>query len=353
MSIKIDDIARIVGVNKSTVSRSLNDSPLVSEKTKAKIKKIAREFDFEFNSNARILNTKRTETIGIIYPEEIEDFNVSLYHSSLLSDIRSVFEKEGYDTLITFPRNRYSGRSNIKKLIGAKKVDGLLIICPDIVQQDWEYIRNTGFPVIFLHYKPNLNIIDEVSFISSDNFTGGRMSAEYLVKLGHRKILCLNDLDTNMEYSERMEGYKDYFKSAGIKINNKYILNGRASGDFGYRLILDNVELLKEVTAVSVLGSDLMAMGTLKALFELGYKVPDDISVIGYDDSPVGNYTIPELTTIHQPREAISKLAVSELIKMSKRKLEKSKKLPVEKHFKKLVKPKIVVRKSCKKLNYA
>ena len=349
MRVTISDIAKIAGVNKSTVSRSLNDSPLVAEKTKLRIKKIAEELNFEFNASARSLNTNRTDTIGIIYPEEIEAFEEGVYHMALLGDIRSTFEKEGFDTIVTFPKNRFTGESNIRKLISRRKIDGFLIICSDIPQEDWDYIKQLGFPVVFLHYKPSINILNEASFVSTDNFYGGRISAEYLVGLGHKKVMCFTDVVTNVEYVERLDGYISYFKSSGIPVDERFIIKGRTSAEGGYRLVMENKELLKEVTALCVLCSDFTAMGALKALHELGYKVPDDISLMGYDDMPIGKYTVPELCTIHQPREEISEIAVKHLVKIVKCSYESKKPSKVE-PFKKLIKPILVERKSCRRL---
>ena len=349
MRVTISDIAKIAGVNKSTVSRSLNDSPLVAEETKLRIKKIAENLNFEFNASARSLNTNRTDTIGIIYPEDVEEFEEGVYHMSLLTDIRSSFEKEGFDTIVTYPRNRFTGESNIKKLISRRKVDGFLLICSEIQQEDWEYIKKIDFPAVFLHYKPSESILNEASFISTDNFYGGRISAEYLVGLGHKKVMCLVDTVTNVEYVERLEGYISYFKTAGIPVDERFIVEGKTSAENGYRLVFENQDLLKEVTALCVLCSDLMAMGALKALQDLGFKVPDDISLLGYDDMPIGKYMVPELSTIHQPRKEIATLAIKQLIKFVKNSYEKKKSRKVE-PFKQLIKPTLVERKSCRRL---
>ncbi len=349
VGVTINDIAKIAGVNKSTVSRSLNDSHLVAEETKNRIKKIAEDLNFEFNASARSLNTKRTDTIGVIYPGEIEQFEEGVYHISLLSDIRSIFEKEGFDTIVTFPKNRFTGESNIKKLISRKKIDGLLIICSDIVQEDWDYIKKNNFPVVFLHYKPNIDILNQASFVSTDNFYGGRTAAEYLLSLGHKNILCFVDMVKNIEYVERLEGYMSYFRSAGISVDENLVIKGESSAEYGYKFIIENRKMLKDVTAVCVLCSDFMAMGVLKGLSELGYRVPEDISLIGYDDNPLGIYTIPALTTIHQPREEISSIATKQLIKFVRNKYE-DEELEEFEPFKKLVKPTLVERKSCRRL---
>ena len=111
MAITIKDVAKIAGVSISTVSRSLNDRPLVSLKTKERVKKVAEELKFEINASARTMITKRTDTIGIIYPEEIKDFNFSLYHASLLNNLRDVLEKEDLDSIVTFHENKYTKKA--------------------------------------------------------------------------------------------------------------------------------------------------------------------------------------------------------------------------------------------------
>src|SRR6056297_3602056 len=153
-TVTIKDIARIAGVSHSTVSRSLNDSPLISEQTKKRIKKIAAELNFAFNASAQSLSTRRTGTIGIIYPELFDTFGNSLYLGLLVQGLRHGLEKASLDSIGSFPRNHFTGESNIHKLISRRKIDGMIVIHPEVPADVWSYIRNSGLPFVVLHLKP-------------------------------------------------------------------------------------------------------------------------------------------------------------------------------------------------------
>jgi LacI family transcriptional regulator len=350
METTIHDIARAAGVSIATVSRSLNDSPLVSDKTKKRIKKIADEYKYEINSTARTLSTRRTDTIGIIYSNNMKDFNYALFHSSLLDEIRKAFETKGMNILTAFPKNETTGKSNIVNLVGGHKVDGLLLICPDITDEDWEYMLLKRFPVVILHYKPLISkITDTLSGLYPDNFYGGKISAEYLLSLGHRNILTMITTDTDAEHRERFEGFIEEYESRVGPYNRKYLLDIPITGESGYNGIMENRELLSEITAVCVLGSDLMAMGAKSAIQELGYSIPDDISLIGYDGTQIGNFTFPPLTTVYQPRDLIAEVALEHLINLIDTNYSDSEKLD-DMHLLKIIKPEILERKSCRSL---
>lgn len=339
VSVTIRDIARIAGVSHSTVSRSLNDSPLISEKTKKRIKKIAKELNFEFNANAQSLNTKKTGTIGIIYPEQMDEFRVSLYHSFLLNDIRYSLETESLDSIVAFPQNRFTKESNIQKLISRKKIDGLMIAYSDINHDDWNYIKQSGIPHVFLHYTPKLEIMDEVDLIATDHLEGGLLATNHLIQLGHRKIMCLSaDMDEE-EFLQRTNGYKIALEQNSLEMDEKFIFTGDFSFQSGYKLIKENAAMVRKITAIFA-QSDLMALGAIKALAELNLKVPQDIAVVGYDDVEVGTYFAPTLTTIHQPRETIARVACERLIQLLNDEETNS-------YSKTMIKPRLVIRQSC------
>lgn len=335
----IRDIAEIAGVSHSTVSRSLNDSPLISEKTKTKIKAIAKELDFQFNFSAQSLNTSKTGTIGIICPEQTAEVRMSLYLTSLLNDIRSSLEKEFIDSIVSFPKNRFTGESNIKKLISRKKVDGLMVIHSDIDSEDWNYIKDSKIPCIFLHYMPKLEMKSEVDFVSTDHFIGGILATSHLIQLGHQRIMCLTGNQIEEEVRQRVSGYLSVFKQNELTVDWKLILKGDFSFESGYEIINQNIDIVKTVTAIFA-QSDLMALGAIKALKELGIKVPQDIAVIGYDDLDIALYFSPLLTTVRQPREEIAKIGCERLIKLLNGKQSPS-------YESKIVQPRLIIRETC------
>ncbi|MCY6371136.1 LacI family DNA-binding transcriptional regulator [Clostridium ganghwense] len=335
----IKEIAEIAGVSHSTVSRSLNNSSLISEKTKIKIKKIATELNFEFNSSAQSLNTNKTGTIGIIYPEQTAEIRMSVYLTSLLNDIRGILEKELIDSIVSFPKNRFTMKSNIKRLISKKKVDGLMIVHSDINSEDWDYIRESRIPCIFLHYMPKLHMKAEVDFVSTDHFVGGILATSHLIQLGHKRIMCLTGNKTEEEVKQRISGYTSVFKQNCLPVDTKLIFEGDFSFESGYNIVKQNIDIVKTVTAIFA-QSDLMALGAIKALREIGVKIPQDIAIIGYDDLDIGSYFLPLLTTIRQPREQIAKIGCERLLQLLNGK-------QIHSHQSKFVQPRLIIRETC------
>ncbi|BDU51510.1 LacI family DNA-binding transcriptional regulator [Haliovirga abyssi] len=321
--ITIKDIAKVAGVSHSTVSRSLNDSNQISEKTKNKIKKIAEEMGFEFNLNARSLNTQKTNTLGIIVPEFFGDIRIEVFFGKMLGYLLREIEKEGYTSRIEYAKNSLDKKSNIQKMIQSRRIDGLIIIHENILEDEFEFLSEKDFPVIFLHHKPELFFDKNINYIGTDNYKGGYMATEYLINKGHEKIATLTWDCLGIEQAERTNGYIAALNSNGIKVNEKIIFKTDLSFEENYNIIEKNIDIFKEVTAVFA-QTDLSALAVIEALKNNGISVPKDVSVIGYDDIEFGKFFKPYLTTIHQPIEEIVKESVKTLIDIIMTKKNKS-----------------------------
>lgn len=337
-TVTIKDIARIAGVSHSTVSRSLNDSPLISDKTKNRIKKIAGELNFAFNASAQSLSTRKTGTIGIIYPELFDTFGNSLYLGLLVQGLRHGLEKASLDSIGSFPRNHYTAESNIRKLISRKKIDGLLVIHPEIPFEDWEYIQDSGIPFVVLHFKPRSFDYSWMNYLLTDHVYGGYMATKALIDGGCSSILCMREDSDEIQFKERTEGYRQALEEAGIASDSNLVVGGDCSFDFGFQTIMDRKSDLSSFDGIFA-EADLVALGAIEALRELGVKIPDDIRVVGYDDTELGRYFRPKLTTVHQPREEHARLACERLIEM----LEEQDMRPT---MQKILKPLMIYRES-------
>lgn len=341
MGVTIKDIAKIAGVNHSTVSRSLNDKPGVSESTRKKIKKIALDLGFEFNSNARGLSSSnKTETIGVIFPENYDEAVAGLFLNIMMKRMQYNIEKYNYDTIIEFPENRFNKKSNIKRIIDRKKIDGLILATPFITNSDYEYILKHNIPHVFLHNRPIYFKVESTS-VYCNHEIGGFEAVNYLIQAGHEKIMMIQSLENNLhEFRERSAGYYKAFEENKLIIDRNLIFDSEIDFDGGYNTIMNNKHLLKEVTAV-FFHSDIMALGGIKAMNELAYNVPEDISVMGYDDMEFGTYFHPYLTTVKQPIDDMAKIAVDKLMKLLHEKIEDDKE-------KISLRPELIIRESVK-----
>ncbi|KLO23038.1 LacI family transcriptional regulator [Marinitoga sp. 1197] len=327
--VTIKDIAKIAGVNPSTVSRSLNDYPNISKKTKEKIKKIAEELGFEFNEAARSLNKKKTNTIGVIIPQFFDDMRGEIFFANFLGKLIKEAQLRGYHVRIEYEIEK----NYIKKMIQSRSVDGLLLMNPDISKEDVEFILEKNIPYIFLHYLSENYINKDINFVRTDQQKGGYIATKYLIEKGYKDILTLSGLSINHEFIERTNGYKKALKDFDIK--NEYILDIDVTFESAKKTIKKNKPLLKKVDAIFA-QTDLMALGVIEALNELHINVPKDLAVIGFDNIQIGTYFKPRLTTIEQPIDKLAKIGIKKLIEL------------MEKSFKvrKFIEPKLIIRQS-------
>ncbi len=305
----IRDIAKLAGVSHSTVSRALNGSTLISSSTREKIRKIADQMGFEFNEGARRLKNRKTGIIGVIYYSVLNDFRSSLYTNELFRDLRHNLERVGLDALLVEAYGKQSGHSNIVRLVRQNKVDGFIIIHPEIRPEDYQLIQAHKLPVVHVHIVPELISRDSVDCFFTDNYQGGHLAGQYLVDSGCRKIqvVRINEKESE-EFRLRTAGCLDAMKQAGFPICNNQNLSCSCSYEGGYQVAGENLQYLETLDGIFV-PADITAFGFLNALREKGLRVPQDLKVIGYDDSPVSRMSLPALTTIHQPRENLTEKA--------------------------------------------
>ncbi len=313
INITIKDIARIAGVSHSTVSRSLNDSPKVNSETKRRIREIAEEFDFEFNAGARSLSTRKTGTVGIIHPELNNDFSASLFCSALISETMSELDAAGIDFIPSYSNSRHNSSSNIRRLTRQNKVDAFIIMESMISADDYSFLKKHSIPLIQLHYRPKFCSARSINYIFSDNRTGGMLATEHLIEHGCTNIMCITIRSEHPEILDRREGFFKAMEKHNLPVDKNLIFEAECTFSNGEQIIRENEGILPAVDGIFV-HADIMALGVIKGLHELGYTVPDDIHVIGYDDIELGTYFKPQLTTIHQPKEALAVKACTRLV---------------------------------------
>lgn len=311
--ITMKEIAELANVSQSTVSRSLNNSPLISEETKKKVLKIAEEGGFQLNANARGLSANKTYTIAVVFPTSLFDKGLDFHFRSWQSEIIESLEKKGLDVIVTFFENRFNKNNNIKRLIATKKVDGLIILEPNINRETIDVLEKTDTPFVFCKYLPSYYRNKTVDYVCVNQFEGGYIAGEHLIKSGHRKILCISTIQEGEEFVKRTHGFKSALKDHGILFDETYLLYGDGKFKSGYEMIARNLNLLEQVTAIFA-QNDLMALGAISALNTFGYNVPKDISVIGFDDIDLCTFYKPYLTTIHQPTKEIAALTCEKLV---------------------------------------
>lgn len=291
---RMDEIAKIAGVSKTTVSRVLNDKPDVNPETRDKILKVIEEFNFKPNAMAKAISTRRSRTIGLIIPYDAKYIFSNPYYVEVMRGIYTEADKRGYYLLICYPQNH-----NYEDMFNQKQVEGYIVISPG---SDHKYMLQSLIDVK-APFVSTANVIDwdtPINVVDVDNYIGGRQMTEYLFKLGHREIAYIgkSSITSSMD---RLHGYRDVMEENGIPYRDSMVRiidkGSIANAEEAAKELLENNENLTAIFAAS----DMLAIGAIKAAKALGKKVPKDISVVGYDDIPFAEHYDPPLTTMRQP----------------------------------------------------
>ncbi|MGB9600795.1 MAG: LacI family DNA-binding transcriptional regulator [Myxococcota bacterium] len=301
MRIKLKDIAKETGYDISTVSRALRDDPKVKEETKKKIKKVAKELNYIPDISGKILSGGKSGIIGIIVPEIKHSF-----YSEIFEEIDEIcLERELIPELLLTEFNQLR-IEDIKKQMIYQKMDGIILAYHTL---DFSFINEKICPVVLIDVPDgNFKSFDKVII---DNLEGAKEAVRYLIEIGHRRIGFISDKVTT---KKRLEGYKNALEEKNIEIDEELIeiRNGR-SEEIGYQAGLKLLSKANRPTVIFCV-NDLIAIGLLRASFELNIKIPEQLSIIGFDDLPISRYLPIPLTTVSQPIKEIAREAFSLLI---------------------------------------
>ncbi len=309
--VTIYDIAKKVGCASSTVSKALNDSKEVSDKKKFEILRTAKEMGYVPNASARKLATKRSWSIGVLFSE---DLNIGLEHhffSGVLQSFKAYVENLGYE--VTFLSSKV-GKQELTYLEWCKykNIDGVVILTVDVNDVNLKELTTSGIPIVSVD-----NGLLNIPTVISDNYQGSRMAVEYLMIKGFRRIAHIAGPLRSFAAVERLDAYKEVLKEHDIKWDSKLVVE---ANNYNYQSGIDSMDLLiqqnEEVPKAIYAASDDIALGAIKSLRNHGYHVPNDVSVIGFDNIELSRHTNPSLTTISQQKEMIGEEVAKLLISL-------------------------------------
>jgi len=310
--ITIYDIAKRAKVSAATVSKALNDHSDISEKTKTKIKLLAIEMGYLPNSHARSLITKRSYNIGILFVDEGNSGLAHAFFSEILESIRAELEVIGYD--ITFISSGIVGRKSTSFLEHCKYrgVDGVILACIDFDSPQIKELIDSDIPTVLIDKE-----IENKSSIVSKNYEGIKLAVKLLVENGHKDIGFIHGQRTSTGVTEkRLQGFYDAMAEAGIKINKRWMIEGAYFvWDPTYKGVKKLLTMDYRPTAI-ILPDDYAALAAYSAASELNNKIPDDISMIGFDGIKISQIMTPKLSTIRQDTETIGKLAAKKIVSL-------------------------------------
>ena len=321
----IADIARLAGVSKSTVSRALNDSPLIGDETKARIRDLARQHNFQINAPARQLSMQKSRTIAFVTHAYHKDFSVAdLFGLEILGGISNGLARLEYDLLVIHVDPQETDWAH--QYFDTGRVDGFILMTATRKQMHVKALLDMGAPFIIWGI-PRAK--QKYCSITGDNFTGGKLATDHLLGLGRQRIGFIGGPSYELEVQHRLHGYQAALQEAGKDVDETLIEYGDFSNTSGAEAVKRLLEKAPDMDAVFV-NSDLMAMAAMDAIRETGRRVPEDIAVVGYDDLSIAAHGNPPLTTIRQNIPQAGKLLAQNLIEFLQTGVVTNVSLPVE-----------------------
>ncbi|EOW9101268.1 substrate-binding domain-containing protein [Vibrio cholerae] len=300
------DIARLAGVSTSTVSHVINKSRFVSDEIAERVNNAAQQLNYAPSALARSLKMNRTKTIGMLVTTSTNPF-----FGEVVKGVERSCYHQGYNLILC---NTEGDNQRMKASINTllqKRVDGLLLMCSTLEGERLDvFDRYPDIPIVVMDWGPILFASDK---IQDNSLQGGYMAAKHLIECGHKEIGCITGPLIRHQAQMRYEGYKRALAEAGIAINPDWIVESDFECEGGYQAFEKLYQRGKLPSALFV-SNDMMAMGVIQAASQRGLRVPDDLSLIGYDDVHIAKFMAPALTTIHQPKYRLGKAAVDTLL---------------------------------------
>lgn len=307
----IDDVARLAGVSKSTVSAVINGGGAISEATRARVAGVIEQLNYRPSSRARHRKTRHNRSIGLLIRE-----NDNPFYSKVIDGIRAAATPGHYTVLVASSEGSYEAEREAVKLLQEQGVDGLLLYPVLNQEADLSHLfelKRHNFPFILLESVWGL----QSSLVDIDNTSASRGAVEYLISLGHTRIVHFAGPAYSMHRKERIEGFYRAFSGSRFVVPEQAIVPTGSHLSDGYRVGLEYfgaMSAAERPTAVTCY-NDMVAMGLCRALSELDLRVPEDVSVVGFDDVAFLDYFRPSLTSVHVPRFEIGKQAAEILIR--------------------------------------
>jgi len=305
--ISIKDIAQAAGVSHSTVSRALGDSPLVNTETRARIQQLAREMGYTPDAWARSLVMGRTQTVGVVVTTIADPFIAEVVHG-----IEGAAYENDYTVILASSDSDPVRELAAVEMLRSKRVDGVIVTSSRVGALYQERLQRISVPVVLLNNHSEQSGPYTYSVMVDDQH-GGCLVTQYLIQLGHRHIAYVSGVVGTSSDARRSAGYRRAMAEAGLDCRPEWVLSGTGRTDGGEQAAQQLLGLAALPTAVFCY-NDMTAIGLLRALRRAGLQVPQDMSVVGFDDIPFAAYVHPPLTTVAQPKFEMGRQAMQMLL---------------------------------------
>ena len=330
-SITIRDVARKAGVSVATVSRYINQNAAISPAVAKRLEKVMIELNYVPHAAARHLASRKTRIIGLLLTNMHNDF-----FGPLLSGIETVVRMKGYNLIVATYRRDTNGH-NENNPIGVHNSDGLLVFADSLDDDQLRDFYEKKFPIVLIHRTPPVNL--PIPYVTVENRDATRRLIDHLVNVhGRRNILFMQGPDHQEDSRWREAGYRASLMAHNINFDTRLILRGDFERDIAETAIREFVRSDHPHFDAVFAGDDDAAIGAMIALKEAGYRIPEDVSLVGFDDQKLSAFLNPSLTTVRAPTELVGKVAGENIFAL----LEGSPVDPVT-----LLSTEVIVRRSC------
>jgi LacI family transcriptional regulator len=288
------EVAKKAGVSTITVSRVVNNNGYVSEEIRKRVLAVIEELKYFPNSFGRGLNNNTINTIAVVIPVWNDDTRIfgDSFFMGVMTGIEQTCVKNNYDTLVTIHRD-YGKDFNYLKPFYERKADGLILVAPNIRSPQLKEIEENNVPCVIVFERPE----SRISYIDSDNKSGARLMTEHLINMGHKKIGLVKGPSRNA--ADRYNEFAETMRLHGLEVREEWVLSGDFSIESG-KAALRKLYEGKELPTALFCTNDLMAIGALEEAEKMNIKIPDDLSIAGYDGIEILRFIKPALTTVQQ-----------------------------------------------------
>jgi len=338
-NVTIKHIAEYAGVSFSTVAKALRNDPVVNKKTKDKIHDIAQKFNYYPNILAKGLRSKKTKTIGII----LNDLQ-SPFYSEIYKVIGDILNEQGYTMLLCDSNfDLELEKKNIITMI-SQGVDGIIISTVNEKSDNIKIILDNDLKAVFID---NIPEFPDTNYVYANHEEAASLAVQHLVENGHREILLLNGPEVLSSSHHFLKGYREKLFESGIEVKQDLLrfidISVEKSQDTINNIFSGKDSITKKDFTAILTISDITAIGVYEAAQNLHFSIPDDYSIIGYDNILATKYLAPPLTTVHQPKKRTGEYSTNLILEQIKNDSKELKKI--------ILSPKLIVRESVKKMN--
>ncbi len=305
MPVSIKDIARLAGVSHSTVSRALRHSPLIPPETADRIRRIAEAEGYSVSAIGRGLVTSKTDAIGVVVTSIADPFN-----GQVVAGVEEVANRHGYTVILANSQADPARELEVVRGFHSRRVDGILVASSRVGALHTPLLSEFGVPIVLLNNQHPSQFVHSVCF---DNVDGAAKATRHLIDLGHRRIGYLGDKFGLQSDAERLAGYGQVLKQAGIAFNEDLVVHGDGKPEGGEIAARELLDCARPPSAI-VCYNDMSALGVLREASVRGLCIPNELSITGFDDIFFTQYLRPPLTTVHQPMKELGHRAMELLL---------------------------------------